>query len=142
SAGRVSAAAFAQIVPVGLIFAGLVGTRAAKPEPELALLKPTLAEMTGPVIVTVGGGTLPWFQKYPPHFVLGGTYWFDRLRSKPCALTGVAGMIRTGLIKVMFCPLTEVDKPFDGILPRSLRKIGEDSYWAYFATETNEPTLP
>jgi Dolichyl-phosphate-mannose-protein mannosyltransferase len=131
---RVFAGAFAQIVPVGLIFAGLTGLPAAKPEPELALLKQTLAEMTGPVIVTTGDGNLPWFQEKPPHFLLASTYGVDRLRRKLFAFDGVAGMIRTGLIKVLVCPRTEVDKPFDGIVPGSLRKIREDSYWAYFDT--------
>ena len=131
---RVFAGAFAQIVSVGLIFAGLAGALVAKPKPELALLKRTLAKMTGPVIVTAREANLPWFQENPPHFVLASTYGFLRRQGKPFAFDGVAGMIRAGLIKVLVCPQTKIDKPFDGIVPGSLRKIGEDSYWAYFDT--------
>jgi hypothetical protein len=126
--------ALAQSVPVGLIFAGLAGVLIEQPTPELALLRPGLAKLTGPIIVTTPEGNLPWFQKTPPHFILAAGYGFDRLRAKPFAFDGVAGMIRTGLIKVLVCPRTEVDNPFDGIVPASFAKIGEDSYWAYFDT--------
>ena len=131
---RVFIGAFAQIVAVGLIFARLVGALVAKPEPELALLQRTLAKLTGPVIVTTREANLPWFQKTPPHFVLAWTYDFDRLREKPFAFDGVAGMVRAGRIKIVVCPRTEADNAFDGIIPGSFRKIGQDSYWAYFDT--------
>jgi hypothetical protein len=126
--------ALAQFVPVGLVFAGLAGALVTTRHPEWALLKPALAKMPGPVIVTERDANLPWFQEKSPHFIWGSTYLFDRHHGKPFAFDGIAGMIRSGLIKVVVCPQADVDKPFDGIVPGSLHKIGEDSYWAYFET--------
>ena len=130
----VFAGGLAQFVPMGLIFAGLAGALLTPQYPEWAFLKAKLAALPGPVIVTDRVGNLPWFQEKSPHFVWGSTYPFDRRRGKPFAFDGIAGMIRMGLIKVVVCPQTDVDKPFDGIVPASLHKIGEDSYWVYFET--------
>lgn len=43
-------------------------------------------------------------------------------------------MIQTNLIKVLVSPKTDIDVPFDGIIPGSLHKLSEDSYWSYFDT--------
>ncbi len=132
---HVTAVAVVQILSPALIAAGLAGVLFAKPEPELALLKLELAEMNGSVLVTENAGNLPWFQERPPHFVLATTYFSDRDLGKPFAFGGVQGMIRSGRIDVLVCPRDKASEPFDGIVPASLRKIREDSKWAYFATQ-------
>ena len=78
---------------------------------------------------------LPWFQERTPHFVLATTYFIDKALGKRFTFGGVAGMIRSGRIGVLVCPRDKVNEPFDGIVPASLRKIREDSKWAYFATQ-------
>jgi hypothetical protein len=130
----VIAGAAAQLLPVAMIFAGAAGQRAAMPIPELALLQTQLAELPGPIVVTVNQGNLPWFQEKPPNFVLAATYAFEHARGAPFAFDGVGGMIRSGRIRVLVCPRSNAAESFDGVVPASLRKIGEDSYWDYFET--------
>lgn len=132
---HVTAASVAQIASPVLIVAGLAGVLFVKPEPELALLKSDLAKMNGSVLVTENWGNLPWFQERPPHFVLATTYLADRALGKTFAFGGVEGMVQSGRIDLFVCPRDKVNEPFDGIVPASLRKIREDSKWAYFATQ-------
>ena len=130
----ISAGAIAQMAPVALIFAGLAGAVTTDPHPELALLQARLATLPRPVVVTTGSGNLPWFQRKPPYMLLLSTYWLQLERNETLAFGGVAGMIRSGLIKVVVCPRREAGDDYYGIVPRSLKKIDEDSYWDYFST--------
>ena len=127
------AGSITQVVAPMLIFAGVSGMLFTKAYPELALLKTRLTSLSGPVVVTTPWANLPWFQSKPPHFIVATTYGTDRSLSRPFAFDGISGMIRTGRIKLLVCPRNEVNKPFDGIIPASLRKIAEDSSWVYFA---------
>jgi hypothetical protein len=132
---HITAASVAQIASVVLIFSGLAGVVSLKPQPEFALLKSELAKMNGSVLVTDNWGNLPWFQERQPHFVLATTYLADRAMGKAFAFGGVGGMVQSGRIDFVVCPREKVGEPFDGIVPASLRKIKEDSKWAYFATQ-------
>jgi arginine exporter protein ArgO len=131
---HLTAASIAQIVSPALIFAGVTGMAFMRPQPELALLKSELVNMNGSVFVLDQGGNLPWIQQRPPNFVLATTYDGDKALGKPFAFGGIGGMVRSGRIDLVVCPRDQVDVPFDGMVPASLREIKEDSRWAYFST--------
>jgi hypothetical protein len=125
----------AQMASVGLIVVGLAGALVAKPSPELGLLSRRAAGVS-PIVVTERPANLPWFQNNAPHFVFATTYLQDRAQGRQFAFGGIAGMIRSGKIKILVCPRNKIGETFDGISPASLRKVGEDSYWAYMATDS------
>ncbi len=130
-------ASFAQFLSPVLIATGLAGVLFVQAEPELALIPKTLAHLPGPVLVTANGGNLPWFQPYSPHFVVASTYFYDREAGKPFALGGIQGMLRSRQIAVLVCPRDQVNRPVDGVVPSSLRKLAEDARWVYFSTQTD-----
>jgi hypothetical protein len=131
---HIVAASVVQMVSPLLIFAGFAGSL-IRPEPELALLRSELANMSGSVVVTEGGGNLPWVHSQAPYFVLATTYFADKTMGKPFEFGGIEGMVRNGRIDLVVCRRDKVNVPFDGIVPSSLQKVKEDAYWAYFATQ-------
>jgi hypothetical protein len=138
----VIAGAAAQVFAVLLILLGIAGRIVAKPLPELPALKGGLASLSGPIVVSEAWANVPWIQEHPPHFVFAATYGLDRSLGRPFAFDGIAGMIGSGRIRVVVCPQSKINQPFDGIVPSSLRKIRDDTHWAYFATEPGRSLAP